>query len=74
MKTAALSTRLPDELASQLDAVCEQFGYRKSKLIEIALREKIEDLLDANDLREAVAGETRLHAWSDVRASLLAGE
>lgn len=71
MKTAALSTRLPMDLADQLAEVCERFGYRKNKLIEIALREKIEDLLDAQDLQEAVEEETRFHELDDVRALLL---
>jgi hypothetical protein len=71
MKTAALSTRLPMDLTESLAEVCERFGYRKNKLIEIALREKIEDLLDAQDLTEAVQEETRFHELDDVRAKLL---
>jgi predicted transcriptional regulator len=72
MKTAALSTRIPTDLADQLDAVCDRLGYRKTRLIELALREKLEDLLDAQDLRDAAAEETRFHPLDDARAALLA--
>ena len=72
MKTAALSTRIPADLADQLDAVCDRLGYRKTRLIELALREKLEDLLDAQDLREAAEEETRFHGLDDARAALLA--
>jgi len=71
MKTTALSTRLPSDLAQQLDDVCAHLGYRKSALIEQALREKLEDLLDARDLREGLAAETRYSGLDDVRGTLL---
>jgi hypothetical protein len=67
MKTTPLATKLPADLTAQLDAVCRKLGLRKNFVLEIALREKIEDLLDAADLREAMSEATGFHAWEDVR-------
>ena len=63
----SLSTRLPDDLAKTLDEVCRRTGLRKSFVVEMALREKIEDLLDAADLRHAVEETTGFHRWEDVK-------
>ena len=52
MKTRALATKLPSDVADALDAVCKQTGLRKNFILAAALREKIEDLQDAYDLRE----------------------
>jgi hypothetical protein len=35
--------------------------------IKIALREKLEDLLDAEDLREAMNEATGFHAWDGIK-------
>ena len=67
MKTQAFATRLPVDLARTVDAVCERMGLRKTFLVEAALREKIEDLLDAQDLREAIEQTTRFHKWEAVK-------
>ena len=67
MKTAALATRLPVDLTRTLDAVCRKLGLRKNHVLETALREKIEDLLDTEDLREAVREATGFHPWESVR-------
>ena len=67
MKTQAFATRLPVDLTRMLDQVCGKLGLRKAFLVEAALREKIEDLLDAHDLREAIAETTRFHRWDDVK-------
>lgn len=47
------------ELKRLLDKVCRLAGVKKQFIVEEALREKVEDLLDAYDLREAIksAGE-----------------
>lgn len=74
MKTTAVSTRLPEDLAITLDEVCDAMGYKKNRLIEIALREKLEDLLDAQDLNEAVTEETRFSTLDDARAGLLGSD
>jgi predicted transcriptional regulator len=74
MKTTAISTRLPEDLALQLDEVCDVMGFKKNRLIEIALREKLEELLDAQDLNEAVSEETGFTGLDDARAALLGGD
>jgi predicted DNA-binding protein len=67
MKTEPFATKLPADLTAQLDAVCKRLGLRKNFVLEAALREKLEDLLDAADLREAFAEATGFHAWEMVK-------
>lgn len=67
MKTRALATRLPVDLADALDVVCKRAGLRKNFLVEAALREKIEDLLDTADLREAIREATGFFSWEAVK-------
>jgi predicted DNA-binding protein len=67
MKTVSLATRLPADLTQVLDAVCRRLGLRKNFVLESALREKLEDLLDAEDLRDAVREATGFHAWDAVK-------
>jgi hypothetical protein len=38
-------------------------------VLETAFREKIEDLLDTEDLREAMKEATGFHAWEEVKAT-----
>jgi predicted DNA-binding protein len=68
VETRTLATKLPIDLAETLDAVCKRLGLRKSWVVEEALREKIEDLLDAEDLGEAIKEATGFHAWEEVKA------
>jgi hypothetical protein len=70
MKTRTLATKLPADLVEALDAVCKQLGLRKNFVIEAALKEKIEDLLDAEDLRKAVKEATGFHSWEEVKAEV----
>ena len=67
MKTEPLATRLPSDLTAKLDEVCKRLGLRKNFVLEAALREKLEDLLDADDLRQAMKDATGFHAWEDVK-------
>jgi predicted transcriptional regulator len=67
MKTVPLATKLPSDLTAQLDIVCKKLGLRKNFILETALREKLEDLLDAEDLREAMSEATGFHAWDDIK-------
>jgi len=67
MKTHTISTKLPADLTRTLDAVCRRFGLRKNYILESALREKIEDLLDAEDLREAIHEASGFHPWEEVK-------
>lgn len=67
MKTASLATRLPADLTQTLDAVCKKLGLRKNFVLESALREKLEDLMDDEDLRESIAESTGFHDWESVK-------
>lgn len=71
VETRTLATKLPVDLAKTLDAVCKRLELRKSLVVEEALREKIEDLLDAEDLREAMKEATEFHAWEEVKPEAL---
>lgn len=70
----ALATKLPLDLKRMLDQVCEKLGLRKNFVIEAALREKLEDLLDANDLQIAAKEATGFHSWSSVKKTLKLGK
>jgi hypothetical protein len=67
MKTEPFATRLPSDLTVMLDVVCKKLGLRKNFVLESALRERLEDLLDAADLREAMKEATGFHAWDNVK-------
>jgi len=67
MKTQTISTKLPADLTRTLDIVCKRLGLRKNYILESALREKIEDLLDAEDLREAIREASGFHPWEEVK-------
>jgi len=71
MKNVTFATKLPEDLTASLDDLCRRLGLKKSALVETALREKIEDLLDAYDLRETIEEETRFHSWESVKGDLL---
>lgn len=70
----ALATKLPLDLKRMLDQVCEKLGLRKNFVIEAALREKLEDLLDANDLQLATKEATGFYSWGSVKKSLKLGK
>jgi predicted DNA-binding protein len=70
----AVATKLPLDLKRMLDRVCEKLGLRKNYVIEMALREKLEDLMDANDLQIAVKEATGFHSWSAVKKTLKLGK
>ena len=42
-------------------------GLRKNLLVEEAIKEKIEDLLDAYDLRQAIKESTGFSYWESVK-------
>ncbi|KAF0243460.1 MAG: hypothetical protein FD180_3350 [Planctomycetota bacterium] len=64
-----LATRLPEDLTRTLSRVCETLGLRKNFVIESALREKTEELLDASELNLAVRNATGFHDWQKVKAA-----
>jgi predicted DNA-binding protein len=67
MKNEVFATKLPAELKKQLDAVCVLLGVKKSYLVEEAIREKLEDLLDSYDLRQAMKEATGFHALETLK-------
>ena len=67
MSNQALATKLPADLTRALNMVCQRLGLRKNHVIESALREKLEDLMDAEDLGEAIREATGFHSWENVR-------
>lgn len=66
----AFATRIPGDLKQTLDEVCEKLGLRKNFVVETALREKLEDLIDANDLRSAIQEATGFHSWKNLKKEL----
>lgn len=66
-RTEVFATKLPRELKKRIDEVCALLGMRKSFLVEEAIREKIEDLLDAYDLRQAMKEATGFHSWKSIK-------
>lgn len=69
MKAKAFATKLPSDLIQKLDEACKKLGIRKNFLVEEALSEKLEDIFDAYDLREAVGEATGFHSWRSIRPS-----
>ena len=67
----AFATRLPVDLKQALDQVCSKLGLRKNFVVESALREKIEDLLDRYDLQESVKEATGFHSWEHVKQEMV---
>lgn len=70
MSTQAIATRLPSDLTGALTAICKKLGLRKNHVIETALRDKLEDLLDAEDLREGMREATGFHSWESVKKAM----
>lgn len=69
-KNEVFATKIPGELKRQISVVCESLGLKKNFVVEEAIREKLEDLMDAHDLREAVKEATGFHSWSGVKKGL----
>jgi len=67
MKSSSFATRLPTPLLRALDDACRLHGLRKTFVVETALREKLEDLADADELRSARRTATGFHAWDIVK-------
>ncbi len=70
LKNEVFATKLPRNLKKQLNEVCGLLGIRKNFLVEEAIREKVEDLLDAYDLREAMKEATEFHSWESVKKEI----
>lgn len=68
--TEAFATKIPPDLKRALDDLCRRYGLRKNFVVEQALREKIEDLLDTFALEEARQTATGFVPWDAVQAEL----
>ena len=66
----AFATKLPSNLVQALDNICERYGLRKNFVVQQALREKLEDLVDAFELEEARNSSVSLKPWSSVEKEL----
>lgn len=66
----AFATKIPSDLKNALDEVCEKFGLRKNFVVEAALREKIEDLMDSHDLEDAIREATGFRPLKDIKKDL----
>lgn len=64
------ATRLPPDLVRTLDDVCERFGLRKNFVIEQAVREKLEDILDTFELEAAQKSAVSFVPWEQVESEL----
>lgn len=69
-RSVAFATRIPFDLKTLLDRVCNEAGLQKNRVVEAALREKLEDLQDMYDLREAVHEATSFYSWTEVKKEL----
>jgi predicted DNA-binding protein len=70
IKNEVFATKLPASLKRELDIICKRLGLHKNFLVEEALREKIEDLWDAYDLKEAMKEATGFHSWDSIKKEL----
>ena len=70
IREEAFATKIPSDLKKALDRTCEKLGLRKNHVVETALREKLEDLMDAHDLQEAVKEATGFHPWDSIKRDL----
>jgi len=68
-RTEAFATKISPEVKQALDYVCRKLGLRKNFVVEAALREKIEDLLDTDDLRAAIGEGGTFRPWKTQRKS-----
>jgi len=66
-KNELFATKLPVGLKEKVDEVCELLGMRKNFFVEEAIREKLEDLLDAHDLRQAIKDASGFQSWESVK-------
>lgn len=70
MEREVFITKLPKKLKKQTDKICALLGLKKSSLVEEAIREKLEDLLDAHDLKQAMDETTSFRSWKSIKKQL----
>ena len=69
-ETLTFATKIPAELKTALDQVCQQLGLKKNHVIETALREKLSDLIDAHELGVSIKETTGFHSWKSIKKEL----
>lgn len=67
----SFATKIPGRLKKKLDEVCGSMGLKKGYVVESALREKLEDLIDAHDLNKAIKEAAGFHDWASVKKQRL---
>lgn len=70
MASEPFATRLSPEVKQALTDICRRYGLRKNFVVEQALREKLEDLLDTFELEAARQSATRFLPFEEVVADL----
>jgi predicted transcriptional regulator len=70
MSSKVFATKLPPEVIRALGRICERYGLRKNFVVEQALREKLEDLVDAQELEEARKTTVSFKPWEEVEREL----
>ena len=68
--TQAFATKLSPQIIRALSRVCGLYGLRKNHVVEEAIREKIEDIVDTFDLDEARKTATSFVPWETVEREL----
>jgi hypothetical protein len=66
----SFATKLPSDLIQALNAICHTMGLRKKFVIEMALREKLEELMDQADLKDAMENARGFESWETVKRDL----
>ena len=69
-RNEVFATKIPGELKRRISLVCESLGLKKNFVIEEAIREKLEDLMDAHDLHQAIKESTGFHSWDSAKKDL----
>lgn len=70
VRNEAFATKIPADLKRKLDEVCRKHGLRKNIVVEQALREKFEDLLDAFALEDARKTSTSFVSLKELKRDL----
>lgn len=69
-KAETFSAKMSSDLKKLLDEVCKRTGLRKQFVVEEALREKLEDILDSYDLRESIEAAGEFYPWNAVKKQM----
>ncbi len=70
IEATTFATKLPKDVVETLNRLCVAAGLRKNRVVEMALREKLEELMDIYDLHDAIREATHFHMWEHVKKDL----